>query len=473
LEVVTGAAEAAQQYFHTYRIPPNRQQIALREYDLSVQSLSGDQRSIALATGLTVVSVGFIGSVVGSDNGLKTVSDFLEEANPLLEWGCYLGLTAVALIALRYFAELQRSATHAARKIVVLRRLLGVDYGNIEKVMPTGALEGANEPFALPMFPGWGAISSLAALLVAPFTAALLLLLFGFFVGIPTSLSSEILLAFPTRAWAEASIFFGYSALLLLAFRLWLLEKWEDKRCILGTIFGSALNCPLKDRLGHVLYRMELAVFEARRVGIDLQRFHKFVVQIEDRRFYRHNGNDWIAVLRAVSQRLRYGFVSGGSTIDQQLFRSTCLRKIERRWTRKAIEWLMAPWLDARYEKSYILDMYLCSARFDRGVIGIAAAVQHFFKVGLHSSSKWLASPAQIIFLIERLSNISQTIPVKRVRAIVDSLWREQLITDTDVFELEQLYIAMITDGLTKGSAEEIDFRVPSRRSSQDLGSVD
>jgi len=460
VEVVTGAAEAAQQYFHTYKIPIERQDVALKEYDLSVQSLSGDQRSIALATGLTVVAVGFIGTVVSSDNGLATVTDFLNHANRLMEWGLYLSLTAIALISLRYFAELQRSATHAARKIVVLRRLLGVDYGNIEKVMPTETLEGANEPYAIPMFPGWGEISSLATLLVAPFAAGLLLMAFGLFVDVPKSSAAEILEVFPNRAWAELSLFVSYCLFLLATFRFWLLEKWEDKRFVVGRSIAAALNCPFKDRMGHVLYRMELAVFEARRIGIDLRRFHPIAIRIEDRRFLKHRGNDWIAIARAVWQRIRLGFVSGGSTIDQQLFRSTCLRKIERRWTRKIVEWLMAPWLAARYEKHYILDMYLCSARFDRGVIGIAAAISHFFDTKLHSQSRWLASHAQIIFLVERLSNISQTIPVNRIRAIIVDLKTEQLIADSDVTELEDLYISMIARGRVKGRAEEINFRV-------------
>lgn len=458
MEVIPGAAEAAQQYFHTYRIPKDREEITLREYDLSVQSLSGDQRSIALATGLTVVSIGFLGTILGSDNGIKTISDFLMKANSFIEIATYAGITAVALIALRYFAELQKSATHAARKIVILRRLLGVDYGNIEKVMPTGTLEGANEPYALPMFPGWLSISSLAALLVAPFAASVVLILFGVFSRVPTSFSAEIAGKFRSESVAELVVAVAYGTLLLGVFRLWLLEKWEDARFLIGRNLGRALNCYFKDRMGHVLYRMELSAFEGRRVGIDLQRLYPFVVHIEDKRFYAHRGNDWLAILRAIWQRLRYRFVSGGSTINQQLFRSNCLRKIERRWTRKVVEWVMAPWLDARYDKQHILDMYLCSVRFDRGVIGLPAALSHFFGVRLNSSSKWSPIPAQSIFLVERLSNVSRTVPVPRLRAIVGSLKRDKLITDSDITDLEFLYKTMIEDGYVRGDPNEISL---------------
>lgn len=102
MEFAAGSAEAAQQYFHSYKIPTGSEEIVLREYDLSVQSLSGDQRSIALATGLTVVSLGFLGSLIGSDKGIQIISEFLGRADPFSEWACYIGIFSVALIALRF-----------------------------------------------------------------------------------------------------------------------------------------------------------------------------------------------------------------------------------------------------------------------------------------------------------------------------------------------------------------------------------
>lgn len=205
---------------------------------------------------------------------------------------------------------------------------------------------------------------------------------------------------------------------------------------------------------------MELAAFECRRVGIDLAKFYPFIVAIEDRRFRTHNGNDWRAILRVIWQRIRYKFVSGGSTIHQQLFRSNCIQKIERRWTRKAIEWIMAPWLDARYDKNALLDMYLASVRFDRGVIGLPAALEHFFGERFDSSSHWSPTPAQAVFLIERLSNVSRSVPVDRLRAIIGMLKRDDLLTETDVTQLESIYKGMIADGYAHGDADSVIFSV-------------
>jgi len=112
--------------------------------------------------------------------------------------------------------------------------------------------------------------------------------------------------------------------------------------------------------------------------------------------------------------------------------------------------------LDHRYGKKDILDMYLCSVRFDAGVIGLPAALKHFFGVTLHSSSRWIPVPAQVIFLIERLSNISRTVPIPRLRAIVHSLRSQELITDPDIRDLELLYGAMIGRGLVRGDPTQI-----------------
>ena len=45
------------------------------------------------------------------------------------------------------FAERQKSIVFAKRKIIILRRMLGIDYGTQEFLFKKGMLEGANMPF--------------------------------------------------------------------------------------------------------------------------------------------------------------------------------------------------------------------------------------------------------------------------------------------------------------------------------------
>jgi penicillin-binding protein 1B len=96
------------------------------------------------------------------------------------------------------------------------------------------------------------------------------------------------------------------------------------------------------------------------------------VVAIEDRRFYDHPGVDFIGTSRAVFSNL-FGskkYLSGGSTITQQLVRNTFLssmwglEKARERGglagiKRKFTEWFMSVALERRLSKEKVLELYL------------------------------------------------------------------------------------------------------------------
>lgn len=458
MRIDTLPAEAAQQYFPTYRVPADKQEVTLKEYDLSAQALTADQRSISLATGLAVVVISFSGTLLSSDKGISSIEKALSANGGISEFILLAIVLCVSLVALRYFSLLQRSATYAARKIVVLRRLLGVDYGTVERVLPTDRIEGANEPFAIAMFPGWNSIGPLASVIVAAFAATLFTVLLSTFGQSPGSISSYV-----TAVGQGIPYYFPVVGLfaaigLLLFYRAGLLESWESPRFLTGKLVAGELSVPLKERIGHSLYRMELSVYEAQRVGILLEAFFPILLFVEDKRFYRHRGNDWRAVARALVFRFRYRSRSGGSTLDQQLFRSTCLARLDGRWTRKPVEWVMAPWLRSRFGADQIIRMYLCSVRFDRGIIGLSAAAVHFFNAELHSASHWVASKAQVFFLVERLSNVSRTVPIPRIRVLLAGLLSESLIGSEDVEELHKIYRTQIANGLLIGPSTDLNF---------------
>ncbi|MGH9408241.1 MAG: penicillin-binding protein 1A [Vicinamibacterales bacterium] len=92
------------------------------------------------------------------------------------------------------------------------------------------------------------------------------------------------------------------------------------------------------------------------------------VIAIEDHRFYDHAGVDPIGTVRAVVLDLfgRQKYLQGGSTITQQLVRTTFLTDMwgaeaatSRRPTRKFAEWLMSVALERRLSKDKILELYL------------------------------------------------------------------------------------------------------------------
>jgi len=105
----------------------------------------------------------------------------------------------------------------------------------------------------------------------------------------------------------------------------------------------------------------------------------KAVVATEDRRFYSHFGVDPIGLARAVFANIAAGhIVQGGSTITQQLAKNLFLTP-ERSLSRKIQETLLALWLEHRFTKNQILEIYLNRVYFGAGTYGVDAAAHRYF----------------------------------------------------------------------------------------------
>ncbi|MGC2200641.1 MAG: PBP1A family penicillin-binding protein [Stellaceae bacterium] len=105
----------------------------------------------------------------------------------------------------------------------------------------------------------------------------------------------------------------------------------------------------------------------------------KAVIAIEDRRFYSHFGIDPIGLGRALFANLAAGHVvQGGSTITQQLAKNLFLTP-ERSLHRKVQETLLALWLEHRFTKNQILEIYLNRVYLGAGTYGVDAAAHRYF----------------------------------------------------------------------------------------------
>jgi len=125
-----------------------------------------------------------------------------------------------------------------------------------------------------------------------------------------------------------------------------------------------------KARLGkidHVWVRMEhIAPVMARSA-----------VAAEDANFCNHWGFD----VEAIKAALAEGGSRGASTISQQVVKNVYLWH-GRTWSRKALEAVITPAMEAVWPKRRILEVYLNVAEFDEGVFGVEAAARHYFGVG-------------------------------------------------------------------------------------------
>ena len=131
------------------------------------------------------------------------------------------------------------------------------------------------------------------------------------------------------------------------------------------------------------------------------------VVAIEDRRFYDHIGLDLLGLGRAAAVNLASGGIrQGGSTITQQLAKNLFLTP-ERSASRKIKEALLALWLERRFSKDEILELYLNRVYFGAGAYGVDAAARRYF--GKPASEVTLWEAATLAGLLRAPSRLAPT----------------------------------------------------------------
>jgi len=135
------------------------------------------------------------------------------------------------------------------------------------------------------------------------------------------------------------------------------------------------------DRTGSVLL---YEIFdEEKRTWVPLEKIpdhlKKAIIATEDAHFYQHHGIDIKGIVRAILFDLKIkSFSYGGSTISQQLIRSTFLN-LKKTSQRKTQEIILALELERRYSKNQILEWYLNQVPFGRNAYGVEAASWSYF----------------------------------------------------------------------------------------------
>ena len=107
----------------------------------------------------------------------------------------------------------------------------------------------------------------------------------------------------------------------------------------------------------------------------------KSTIAIEDKNFYKNQGFDLTAIIRAALSNYRSGgTVSGASTITQQLAKQLFLTP-DQTWQRKVRELTLAYELTQTYSKDQIMDLYLNRSYYGAESYGVqSAAVTYFGK---------------------------------------------------------------------------------------------
>ncbi len=103
------------------------------------------------------------------------------------------------------------------------------------------------------------------------------------------------------------------------------------------------------------------------------------VIAAEDQQFPFHRGFDLKSILEGVKETARRTRPRGASTITQQVAKNLFLSN-SASYVRKGLEAWFTVLLEALWPKQRILEVYLNIAEFGRGIYGVEAAAQTFWR---------------------------------------------------------------------------------------------
>ena len=155
------------------------------------------------------------------------------------------------------------------------------------------------------------------------------------------------------------------------------------------------------------------------------------IIAIEDKRFFEHGPIDMRSTVRALLLNLFKGrFAAGGSTITQQTAKNIFLSR-DKKISRKVQEIILAQWLENRFTKNQILDLYMNRVSLVGGMRGLDAVAKQMFGVPARNLS--IAQSAQIAAMLKAptlyspLKNPDKNIA--RARVILKEMVRQNYIT--------------------------------------------
>src|SRR6185312_13186437 len=134
-----------------------------------------------------------------------------------------------------------------------------------------------------------------------------------------------------------------------------------------------------------------------------------------------------------VANVLHRGVAQGGSTITQQLAKNLFLTQ-ERTVGRKLQEVVLALWLEHKFSKNQILDMYLNRVYFGAGAYGIEAAAQRYF--GKSSRQMTLSEAAMLAGIVKSPSRLAPThnfaAAERRAQLVLAAMSDAKFVKDAD-----------------------------------------
>jgi penicillin-binding protein 1A len=176
------------------------------------------------------------------------------------------------------------------------------------------------------------------------------------------------------------------------------------------------------------------------------------VIAVEDARFWKHKGIDYVAIIRAaVKDVLHVGLKEGGSTITQQLAKITFLTP-EKTLQRKLREAALAMKIERKLDKKEILELYLNRVYLGHGAYGMEMASRVYFGKSVRNIT--LPEAALLAGLVKAPSTYSPynslTKAKERQETVLSRMQEEGYIKPSEKEKAikQPLYLSSIRSGL-------------------------
>lgn len=155
------------------------------------------------------------------------------------------------------------------------------------------------------------------------------------------------------------------------------------------------------------------------------------IVAIEDKRFFDHGAVEFRSMSRAMMSNLIHGRIAaGGSTITQQTAKNVFLSR-EKKLSRKVQELILSYWLENKFNKNQILDLYMNRVSLVGGLRGIDAASRTLFQTGADQMT--IAQAAQIAAMLKAPTTYSPlrnpNRNIARAQTVLKEMVRQGYIT--------------------------------------------
>ncbi|HEB02611.1 MAG TPA: penicillin-binding protein 1C [Nitrospirae bacterium] len=192
------------------------------------------------------------------------------------------------------------------------------------------------------------------------------------------------------------------------------------------------------------------------------------IITAEDKRFYSHNGVDWLARAHALVQNIRnMSNVRGASTITEQVVRM--LNPRPRTLWSKWLEGIEASRLEKAFSKPDILEFYLNQVPLSSNRRGLVQAARLYFGRDIETlSSREMLAFAVLLRSPSKLNpKKSDTVLTSRVDQLAMRMSREGLISQTDTSNILNEKLKVVSDDIGVYASHFITYAQDSRTSAE------